>query len=49
VLNDADVRAAFAKQGVEPEPGSPDALGARIRDDVQKWREVITSAGIRAQ
>jgi hypothetical protein len=22
-------------------------LGARIRDDVKKWREVITSAGIR--
>lgn len=49
VLNDAEVRTAFAKHGVEPEPGSPDALGARIRDDVQKWREVIASAGICAQ
>src|SRR5262245_49692770 len=48
VLNDAEVRAAFAKLGVEPEPGSPDAIGARIRDDVQKWREVIVGAGIRA-
>ena len=47
VLGDPDVRAAFAKHGVEPEPGSPEALGARIRDDVKKWREVITSAGIR--
>ena len=47
VLRDPDVRAAFAKHGVEPEPGSPEALGARIRDDVKKWREVITSAGIR--
>jgi tripartite-type tricarboxylate transporter receptor subunit TctC len=47
VLNDPEVRAAFAKHGVEPEPGSPEALGARIRDDVQKWRDVITSAGIR--
>ena len=44
-----DVRAAFAKHGVEAEPGSPEALGARIRDDVKKWREVITSAGIQAQ
>ena len=42
-----EVRAAFAKHGVEPEPGSPEALGARIRDDVKKWRDVITSAGIR--
>jgi tripartite-type tricarboxylate transporter receptor subunit TctC len=48
VLNDPEVRAAFAKQGVEPEPGSAAALGARIRDDVKKWRDVITSAGIRA-
>jgi tripartite-type tricarboxylate transporter receptor subunit TctC len=47
ILNEPDVRAALAKQGVEAEPGSPEALGARIRDDVRKWREVITSAGIR--
>ena len=47
VLNDPEVRASFAKHGVEPEPGSPEALGARIRDDVKKWRDVITSAGIR--
>jgi tripartite-type tricarboxylate transporter receptor subunit TctC len=47
VLNDLEVRAAFAKHGVEPEPGSPEALGSRIRDDVKKWRDVITSAGIR--
>src|SRR6476660_5145741 len=47
VLNDPEVRAAFANHGVEPEPGSPEALGARIRDDVKKWRDVITSAGIR--
>ncbi len=49
VLNDPEVRAAFAKHGVEAEPGSPEALGARIRDDVKKWREVVTSAGIRAK
>ena len=49
VLADAELREAFAKHGVEPEPGSPDMLGTRIRDDVQKWRDVITGAGIRAQ
>jgi tripartite-type tricarboxylate transporter receptor subunit TctC len=47
ILNDPDVRAAFTKQGVEPEPGTAEALGARIRDDVKKWREVIVSAGIK--
>jgi tripartite-type tricarboxylate transporter receptor subunit TctC len=48
-LNDPDVRTAFAQQGVEPKPGSPEALGMRIRDDVVKWRELITSAGIKGQ
>ena len=47
VLNDPEVRTALAQHGVEPEPSSPDALGARIRDDVKKWRDVIASAGIR--
>jgi tripartite-type tricarboxylate transporter receptor subunit TctC len=45
-LNDPDVKAALTKQGVEPEPGPPEALGKRIRDDLAKWRDVITSAGI---
>jgi tripartite-type tricarboxylate transporter receptor subunit TctC len=47
VLNDPGVRTAFAKHGVDAEPGSPEALGARIRDDVKKWRDVVTSAGIK--
>jgi len=47
VLDDPELRAAFAKQGVDAEPGTADALGARIRDDVRKWREVIASAGIK--
>jgi tripartite-type tricarboxylate transporter receptor subunit TctC len=45
-LNDPTVRAAFAKQGVEPEGGSPEALTTRIRSDVTKWRDVMASAGI---
>jgi tripartite-type tricarboxylate transporter receptor subunit TctC len=47
VLNDPETRVAFTKQGVEPEPGTAEALGMRIRDDVQKWRDVIASAGIK--
>src|SRR6516225_10190551 len=47
VLADPDVRAAFAKHGVEPQASSAAALGARIHADVQKWHDVITSAGIR--
>jgi hypothetical protein len=29
-------------------PPGTEALGTRIRDDMKKWRDVITSAGIRA-
>lgn len=47
VLNDPEIRAAFAKHGVEPQPGSPDALATRIRDDVKKWGDVVKSAGIK--
>jgi tripartite-type tricarboxylate transporter receptor subunit TctC len=47
ILNDAEVRAALANQGVEAEPGTPEALATRIRADLVKWRDVITSAGIR--
>jgi tripartite-type tricarboxylate transporter receptor subunit TctC len=47
-LDEPEVRAAFAQQGVDPEPGSPEALAQRIRADAAKWRDVITSAGITA-
>jgi tripartite-type tricarboxylate transporter receptor subunit TctC len=45
-LNDVAVRAALTEQGVEPEPGPPQALGDRMRADVAKWHDVIVSAGI---
>jgi tripartite-type tricarboxylate transporter receptor subunit TctC len=48
VLNAADTRKALEAQGVEPEPGTPESLRARIRADIEKWRDVIAKAGIRA-
>ena len=45
-LDDAGVRDALIAQGVEPEPGPPEALGERMRADVAKWHDVIVSAGI---
>jgi tripartite-type tricarboxylate transporter receptor subunit TctC len=46
VLNDAGIRAALTEQGVEPEPGPPQALAERMRADIAKWHDVIVSAGI---
>jgi len=46
ILNDGAVKSVLTDQGVEPEPGPPEALAARIRADLEKWRDVIVSAGI---
>jgi tripartite-type tricarboxylate transporter receptor subunit TctC len=46
ILNDSAVKSILVEQGVEPEPGPPEALAARIRADLEKWRDVIVSAGI---
>jgi tripartite-type tricarboxylate transporter receptor subunit TctC len=46
ILSTAEAREALDKQGVEIETGTPAALAERIRTDVVKWRDVITSAGI---
>ena len=46
VLNNPDVKAVLAKQGIEVESRPPEALAARIRDDIKKWSDVITSTGI---
>ncbi len=47
IVNDPDMRAALDKQGVEIDPGTPEALGNKIRADAAKWRDVIVGAGIR--
>ena len=49
LLGTPEMRDALDKQGVETDPGSPQALAARIRDDVKKWSDVIASAGLRGQ
>jgi tripartite-type tricarboxylate transporter receptor subunit TctC len=49
IVNSPDGRQALDKQGVVIDPGTPEALGKRIREDVVKWRDVIVSAGIGAQ
>ena len=48
-LSDPKVRAALLVQGLEPEPGPPEALTARTRADTQLWRDVIAKAGIKTE
>ncbi len=49
VVNDPEVVAALKRQGVEIDTGTPEALAARVKADVVKWRDVISKAGIQAQ
>jgi tripartite-type tricarboxylate transporter receptor subunit TctC len=49
ILGSAEGKEALIAQGMEPEPGPPEAVTARIRADTVKWREVAVKAGIRAE
>jgi tripartite-type tricarboxylate transporter receptor subunit TctC len=49
VLHDAKFTSELAKLGVEAAPSSAEQLGGRIASDIDKWHEVIVSAGIKAQ
>jgi tripartite-type tricarboxylate transporter receptor subunit TctC len=49
ILNSAEGKEALIAQGMEPEPGSPEAVTQRIRSDTEKWREVVAKAGIKAE
>ncbi len=42
----SDVQQAMKIQGVDPEPGSPEAVAERIKADVVKWKDVVTAAKI---
>jgi tripartite-type tricarboxylate transporter receptor subunit TctC len=41
-----DVQKALRLQGVDPEPGPPQAVTAQIQKDIVKWRDVVASAKI---
>ncbi|MGE3158416.1 MAG: Bug family tripartite tricarboxylate transporter substrate binding protein [Xanthobacteraceae bacterium] len=47
ILKAADTREALAAQGVEAEPGTPDAVTQRIKTDIDKWRGVVAKSGIK--
>ena len=47
VLQEPKIRSALLVQGLEPEPGTPEALTARIAVEAGKWRDVIAKAGIK--
>jgi tripartite-type tricarboxylate transporter receptor subunit TctC len=49
VLTDPVMAQRLLDQGVEPMPGTPDALRDRIVSETERWRKVIKAAGITAE
>jgi tripartite-type tricarboxylate transporter receptor subunit TctC len=49
ILISSEGKEALVAQGMEPEPGPPEAVTKRIRTDIEKWRGVVAKAGIRAE
>jgi tripartite-type tricarboxylate transporter receptor subunit TctC len=49
VLETAELRAAFAKQGIEVRSGTPEAVQAELADEMAKWGRVIRMANIKAE
>ena len=48
LLNSAEVKERFAKQGVEVRTTTPEQFGEFVRSEVGRWAKVIKEAGIRA-
>ena len=49
ILADADVKKRLIELGIEAKAGTPQEISARLRSDIDKWRDVIEKAGIQRQ
>jgi len=49
ILNDPDTVENLRKQGFEPEPGPPDSVTARIRAEMELWRNLVAKTGLKAE
>lgn len=49
VLGMPDVKEALLNHGIEPAPSSPEAFGAHIRSETEKWIKVIRAAKLAVQ
>jgi tripartite-type tricarboxylate transporter receptor subunit TctC len=49
VLEMADLRAKLAAQSIEVRGGTPEALGAELAEEIEKWGRVIRAANVRTE
>jgi tripartite-type tricarboxylate transporter receptor subunit TctC len=45
-LADGDLKERFARLGVEPQGGTPEAAAQFLRDEISKWGKIVKAAGI---
>jgi tripartite-type tricarboxylate transporter receptor subunit TctC len=43
-----EIRAGFAKLGIDPRPGTPEDFAALIAEETRKWPEIVRVTGIKA-
>lgn len=48
-VNSAEVHSRLVAGGVDPEPLTPEELGAKIRKETERWGEVVKAAGVKPQ
>lgn len=46
VITSEEVQTLLRKQGVEPEPGSPEVVAQRVKADIDRWRTLIETQKI---
>jgi len=49
VLGDPETRERFAKQGMDPAPGTAQEFAALIHGEIAKWAKVVRAAGIKPE
>ncbi len=49
ILENAEVARSFDALGIEPAPSTPEQLDTLMRAETERWRKVITTAGIRLE
>jgi tripartite-type tricarboxylate transporter receptor subunit TctC len=49
ILKEPDVVESLHKQGFDPEPGPPATVTTRIRNEIERWRELVTKIGIKPE
>jgi tripartite-type tricarboxylate transporter receptor subunit TctC len=48
-VGSTEVRGKLLGAGVEPEPGTPEQLAAKLRSETEKWGKVVRAAGMKVQ